>query len=90
MRPISREINPMYALPVVACVSLPILVKLRARPRKITTPARMIRGFTHADGGRIRKRCRFEFKDERFERLMVSLEDPTESAARINEKAQAD
>lgn len=53
-------------------------------------------GTFYADGGRqfwningYENAVVIELKDEHFDRLIVSLENPTESAARINERAQA-
>ena len=54
-------------------------------------------GTFHADGGRqfwnisgYENAVVIELKDEHFDRLIVSLDNPAECVARINEKAQAE
>jgi len=74
---------------------------MKHEPKGLRAPGlragQKLSGTFHSDGGRqfwnisgYENAVVIELKDERFDRLIVSLENPTECAARINEKAQAE
>ena len=74
---------------------------MKHEPKGLRAPGlrtgQKLSGTFHSDGGRqfwningYENAVVIELKDERFDRLIVSLENPAECVGRINDKSQAD